>query len=404
MTTLDVDQSAAETIRPPHGLREVARLMFRLGWTAFGGPAAHIAMLRAEVVTRRNWMTDQQFLDIVGASNLVPGPTSTQTVMHTGYARAGWPGLFLGGTLFILPAAALVLACAWLYERFGATPGGAWVLYGIKPVVIAIVVQALWNLGRTAFKNIWLSAVGVGVFVLYLVGINEIVLLFGAAALVTLVANARRFRSGSTTAHAIVPLFLGLGRWPTLAVVVAATTVVTTARTQTLFFTFLKIGAVLYGSGYVLLAFLRDDFVNRLGYITNQQLLDAVAVGQFTPGPVFTTATFVGYLAGGFTGAIVATVGIFLPAYAFVALSVPLLPHIRKSPWTAAALDGVNVAAVGLMAAVAVELGSAALVDWLTVALALTATVILVRLKVNSFWLILGGAVIGVLYHLIGGH
>ena len=215
-------------------------------------------------------MTDQQFLDIVGASNLVPGPTSTQTVMHTGYARAGWPGLFLGGTLFILPAAALVLACTWLYERFGATPGGAWVLYGIKPVVIAIVVQALWNLGRTAFKNIWLSAVGVGVFALYLVGINEIVLLFGAAALVTLVANARRFRSGSTTAHTIVPLFLSLGKWPALAVVVAATTVVTTARVQTLFFTFLKIGAVLYGSGYVLLAFLRDDFVNRLGYITNQ--------------------------------------------------------------------------------------------------------------------------------------
>jgi len=406
MTTTDMHQDTTDAVRAPNGLREVARLMFRLGWTAFGGPAAHIAILREEIVTRRKWMTQERFLDMVGASNLVPGPTSTQTVMHTSYARAGWPGLFLGGTLFILPAATLVLLCAWLYERYGATPGGAWILYGIKPVVIAVVVQALWSLGRTAFKNVWLATVGVAVFVLYLWGGNEIALLFGAAALVTLVANARRLRSRGVSTHGVLPLFLWAGAWPALPalpVIAAVAVAVASSRISTLFFTFLKIGAVLYGSGYVLLAFLRDDFVNHLGYITNQQLLDAVAVGQFTPGPVFTTATFVGYLAGGFPGAVAATVGIFLPAYAFVALSVPLLPRIRKSPWTAAALDGVNVAAVGLMAAVAVTLGRAALVDWVTVALATVAAVLLVRFKVNSVPLILGGAVVGVLYHLLGG-
>ncbi len=406
MTTTDANQDMTDAIRAPHGLREVARIMFRLGWTAFGGPAAHIALLREEVVTRRGWMTQERFLDMVGASNLVPGPTSTQTVMHTSYARAGWRGLFLGGTLFILPAATLVLLCAWLYERYGTTPGGAWVLYGIKPVVIAVVVQAVWSLGRTAFKNVPLAAVGFAVFALYLWGGNEIALLFGAAALVTLVANARRLRTPGVSARGVLPLFLWAGAWPalpTLPVIAAVAVAATSSRVSTLFFTFLKIGAVLYGSGYVLLAFLRDDFVNRLGYITNQQLLDAVAVGQFTPGPVFTTATFVGYLAGGFPGAVAATVGIFLPAYAFVALSVPLLPHIRKSLWTAAALDGVNVAAVGLMAAVAVTLERAALVDWVTVTLAALAAVLLVRFKVNSVPLILGGAVVGVLYHVLGG-
>jgi len=406
MTTTDIHQDTTDAVRAPHGLREVAQLMFRLGWTAFGGPAAHIAMLREEVVTRRKWMTQERFLDMVGASNLVPGPTSTQTVMHTSYARAGWPGLFLGGTLFILPAATLVLLCAWLYERYGATPGGAWILYGIKPVVIAVVVQALWSLGRTAFKSVWLAAVGIAVFALYLWGGNEIALLFGAAALVALVANMRRFRAQGASTHGVLPLFLWAGAspvLPALPLLAAVAVAAASSRVSTLFFTFLKIGAVLYGSGYVLLAFLRDDFVNHLGYITNQQLLDAVAVGQFTPGPVFTTATFVGYLAGGFPGAVAATVGIFLPAYAFVALSVPLLPRIRKSPWTAAALDGVNVAAVGLMAAVAVTLGRAALVDWVTVALATVAAVLLVRFKVNSVPLVLGGAVVGVLYHLLGG-
>ncbi len=385
------------TVHAPGGLREVALLMFRLGWTAFGGPAAHIALLRAEVVKRRRWMTEQRFLDMIGAANLVPGPTSTQTVMHSGYARAGWPGLFVGGTLFILPAAFLVLVFAWLYVRYGTTTGGVWLLYGIKPVIIAVVVQALWGLGRTAVKNVLLGAVGVAVFAGYLLGANVILLLFGAAVLIMLIENARRVRGARLAARALVPL---PGVKPVALFAVAAGAAVAYSPLR-LFLTFLKIGSVLYGSGYVLLAFLRNDFVNRLGWLTGQQLLDAVAVGQFTPGPVFTTATFIGYVVGGFSGAIVATLGIFLPAFLFVALSVPVLPHLRKSPWTAAALDGVNVAAVGLMAGVAWELGRAAVVDWFTALLAVVTAVVLIRFRVNSVWLVIGGGIAGILYHLV---
>jgi len=393
-TAAPTDETAAHA---PGGLREVAALMFRLGWTAFGGPAAHIAMLRGEVVKRRRWMTEQRFLDMIGAANLVPGPTSTQTVMHSSYARAGWPGLFIGGTLFILPAAFLVLVFAWLYVRYGTTTGGVWLLYGIKPVIIAVVVQALWGLGRTAVKNVLLGAIGVAVFVGYLLGANVILLLFGAAILIMLVENARRIGAIRRAAHGIAPL-PALKTAALFSVAAGATVAYSPLR---LFLTFLKIGSVLYGSGYVLLAFLRNDFVNRLGWLTSQQLLDAVAVGQFTPGPVFTTATFIGYIVGGFQGAVVATLGIFLPAFLFVALSVPVLPHLRKSPWTAAALDGVNVAAVGLMAGVAWELGRAAVVDWFTALLAIITVVLLIRFRVNSVWLVLGGGIAGILYHVL---
>ncbi len=382
---------------PPHALREVAGLMFRLGWTAFGGPAAHIAMLRQQVVTRRKWVTEQQYLDMIGAANLVPGPTSTQTVMHSSYARAGWPGLFVGGMLFIIPAATLVLAFAWLYVRYGATAGGVWLLYGIKPVIIAVVVQALWGLGRTAVKNVVLGAVGVAIFMGYVLGVNVILLIFGAALLVMLIENGRRLRTSRPTLRGVAPL-PGVKIAALFAVAAGAAAPYSPLR---LFLTFLKIGSVLYGSGYVLLAFLRNDFVDRLGWLTNQQLLDAVAVGQFTPGPVFTTATFIGYIVGGFWGAMLATIGIFLPAFVFVALSVPLMPHLRRSPWTAAALDGVNVAAVGLMAAVAWELGRAAVIDWFTALLAVIAAALLIRFRVNSVWLVLGGGVAGIVYRSI---
>ncbi len=382
---------------PPHALREVAGLMFRLGWTAFGGPAAHIAMLRQQVVTRRKWVTEQQYLDMIGAANLVPGPTSTQTVMHSSYARAGWPGLFVGGTLFIIPAATLVLAFAWLYVRYGATAAGIWLLYGIKPVIIAVVVQALWGLGRTAVKNVVLGAVSVAIFMGYVLGVNVILLIFGAALLVMLIENGRRLRTSRPTLRGVAPL-PGMKIAALFAVAAGAAAPYSPLR---LFLTFLKIGSVLYGSGYVLLAFLRNDFVDRLGWLTNQQLLDAVAVGQFTPGPVFTTATFIGYIVGGFWGAVLATIGIFLPAFVFVALSVPLMPHLRRSPWTAAALDGVNVAAVGLMAAVAWELGRAAVIDWFTALLAVIAAALLIRFRVNSVWLVLGGGVAGIVYRSI---
>jgi chromate transporter len=378
---------------PKGSLSEVARLFLRMGFTAFGGPAAHIAMFHDEVVKRRQWITDQHFLDMLGATNLIPGPNSTEMSMHIGYVRAGWLGLIVGGMCFILPAAVIVGLLAWLYAEFGTTPAAGFLLYGIKPVVIAVILQAIWNLGQKAFKTPLLIAVGIAVFVLYLLGINEILLLFGGALFVLIVQNLQRLRAGKTTMLALFPGTLLLQRvvdQPLVPVSVGE-----------LFLTFLKIGSVLYGSGYVLLAFLRTDFVERLGWLTDQQLLDAVAIGQFTPGPVFTTATFIGYLTAGWAGAVVATIGIFLPGFIFVAISNPLIPRIRQSPVLSALLDGVNVAAIGLMAAVTVELAQSALVDPLTIVLAVVAAVLLVRYKVNSTWLIIGGAAVGLLSSLL---
>lgn len=377
-------------------LAEVACLALKLGCTAFGGPAAHIAMLREEVVTRRRWLTEQHFLDLLGATNLIPGPNSTEMVIHVGQERAGWKGLIAAGTLFILPAALLVGLLAWIYTRYGATPAGQWLLYGIKPVIIAVVVQALWGLLKTAVKGPFLALLGAAALALYLVGLNEIMLLFGAGALAMLVEGARRGRQwGSPPAAGLLPLFGGLVPGAAPAVVGAAFSL------GTLFLTFLKIGAVLYGSGYVLLAFLRNDFVVRLGWLTDRQLLDAVAVGQITPGPVFTTATFVGYLVGGWPGAVLATLGIFLPSFLLVAAVNPLVPRLRRSPWMAGFLDGVNVAAVGLMAAVTWELARVSLVDPLTVVLAVAAAVLLIRFRVNSAWLVLGGGAAGLVCLLL---
>src|SRR5688572_2591892 len=316
-----------EPIPPPEShpddLLEVAQVALKLGVTAFGGPAAHIAMLREETVVRRQWLTDAYFLDLVGATNLIPGPNSTEIVIHVGYLRAGWRGLLVAGTLFILPAATIVLALGWAYVQFGATPAGESLLYGIKPVVIAVVAQALWGLGRTALKGPLLLGIGAAAAALYLSGINELIILFGGALIVLLVRTAQRLSPGQLGAAMAVP-FAGLPftMLPTLLLQSAPGPV----SLATLFLTFLKIGAVLYGSGYVLLAFLRTDLVERLGWLTDQQLLDAVAIGQMTPGPVFTTATFVGYLVAGVPGAVLATVGIFLPAFVFVALLRPLVP------------------------------------------------------------------------------
>lgn len=358
----------------------------RLGFTAFGGPAAHIAMLHDEVVTRRRWMDDQHFLDLVGATNLIPGPNSTEMAIHVGYERAGWRGLLLAGLCFILPAAFIVGALAWAYVRFGATPAGEALLYGIKPVIIAIVAQALWKLGRTALKGRLLAAVGAAVFAAYLLGVDELLLL-AAGGLAVLAM--RRLRPGAGLWLFVPPL-----AWLHSVPALQAASEVTLER---LFLVFLKVGAVLYGSGYVLLAFLHGDLVVELGWLTEQQLLDAVAIGQFTPGPVFTTATFVGYVLAGAPGAVVATVGIFLPSFVFVALINRIVPAIRRSPWAGALLDGVNAAALGLMAGVTVQLGAAALLDPLTVALALGAALLLFRYQVNSAWLVLGGGVIGLL-------
>jgi chromate transporter len=375
----------------PDGLVEVAQVALKLGVTAFGGPAAHIAMLRDETVVRRQWLTDDYFLDLVGATNLIPGPNSTEMVIHVGYLRAGWRGLLVAGTLFILPAATIVLVLAWAYVQFGTTPTGEALFYGIKPVVIAVVAQALWGLGRTALRGPLLFGIGAAAAALYLLGFNELIILFGSALVVLLVETVLRLSPGQLGAAVAAP-FAGLPL--TLLPTLFQTAPVPVSLT-TLFLTFLKIGSVLYGSGYVLLAFLRNDFVERLGWLSEQQLLDAVAIGQMTPGPVFTTATFVGYLVAGVPGAVLATVGIFVPAFVFVALLHPLVPRLRGNPWTAAMLDGVNVAALGLMAAVTWLLGREAIVDPLTATIAIVAAVLLIRFRVNSAWLVLAGAVVG---------
>jgi chromate transporter len=383
----DTDSVAARAVPATSPLLELAGLFLRLGFTAFGGPAAHIAMLRHEVVVRRKWLSDQEFLDLLGATNLIPGPNSTEMAIHIGARRAGWPGLMVAGACFILPAAFIVLSLAWAYVQFGATPQADAMLYGIKPVIMAIVVQALWGLARSAVKGPLLGAVGLAVLALYLLGVNELALLFGGGFLMLALHLARHRRLRAPFAAIALPAAAA----PGLVEVVTATPVHLTQ----LFLVFLKIGAMLYGSGYVLLAFLRGDLVERLGWLTDQQLLDAVAVGQFTPGPLFTTATFIGYLVAGLPGAALATLGIFLPSFVFVAATHPLVPRLRSLSWAAGFLDGVNAAAVGLMAAVTLQLGRAAVVDLLTAALALGALALLLRFRLNSAWLVLAGGVIG---------
>jgi chromate transporter len=372
---------------------EVAALFLKLGLIAFGGPAAHIALMRQEVVQRRRWLSEQAFLDLLGASNLIPGPTSTELAIYLGYSRAGRMGLVLAGLLFILPAMLLVLAFAWAYVEFGSTPQAGALLYGVKPVIVAVIVQAIYGLARGAVKSWPLGVVVVLTVGMYFAGLNPLVPLFGLAILVMVIENRSRLNALSSHTSALALLAVPPAQAPPVTAGFSL---------GVLFLTFLKIGATLYGSGYVLLAFLHDDFVNRLGWLTDQQLLDAIAVGQFTPGPVFTTATFIGYLVGSWAGAIVATVAVFLPSFVFVAVVYPLVPRLRASPWTAAFLDGANAAAVGLMAAVAWQLGTTSIVDGLTAALGLLATLLLIRFRVNSAWLVLGGALIGLAATAVG--
>jgi chromate transporter len=369
-------------------LGEVAALFVRMGFTAFGGPAAHIGIMHDEVVVKRKWLTDEEFLDLLGATNLIPGPNSTEMAIHIGYRRAGWPGLIAGGLGFLLPATFIVLFLSWLYVLYGTTPEAGWLLYGIKPVVVAIIVQALWTLGRKALKNWIVILIGLIVFGLYFLGINEILLLFGAGLVYMLIANARRLRTLPPSA------LLPLGA-------VALSQAAVPFSFPILFLTFLKIGAILYGSGYVLIAFLRSDLVLRLGWITDQQLLDAVAIGQITPGPLFTAATFIGYILGGVPGGLLATLGIFLPSFIFVAISNPLIPKIRGSAWAGSLLDGVNASALGLMAAVTFQLSVASLQDIFTALITIVALVLLLRYRINTTWLILGGAIAGFIHAFI---
>ena len=375
-------------------LGELALLFLRLGATAFGGPAAHIAMMQDEVVRRRQWLTEERFLDLLGATNLIPGPNSTEMAIHVGWARRRWAGLVVAGVAFIVPAMLLTGLLGWVYVRYGTVPAARWLLYGIKPVILGVIVQAIWGLAPRAVRTPWLGALGLLAALLAATGVNELSVLFGTGAANALRTSLTRV-SGSNRRdglHQVVPFVPLVGG-------AVSTSVVTLSG---LFWTFLKIGSVLFGSGYVLLAFLRADLVERLHWLSESQLIDAIAVGQVTPGPVFTTATFIGYVLAGPRGALIATLGIFLPAFVFVALSGPLVPRLRASPTSGAFLDGVNVASLALMAVVTAELGHAALIDVPTALLAIAAGVLLVRYKLNATWLVLGGAAAGWTLHALG--
>lgn len=388
-------------------LREVATLFLRLGVTSFGGPAAHIALMHEQVVRRRRWLDDARFLDLIGLANLVPGPNSTELAIHLGRERAGWRGFAVAGLAFIVPATVMVLGLAWMYEKYGALPQAASLLAGVKAVMIAIIAQALWTLAPKAVKGPLTGALGAGALVLALLGVNEIALMFGAGLLALGARGARGARGSGGPLAAVLAGPLATvrdGAPPAAGAVAAATAAAMTVpfSLPLLFLSFLKIGAVMYGSGYVLLAFLRAEFVTRFGWLTEQQVLDAVAAGQVTPGPLFTAATFIGHLLGGVPGALLATLGIFLPSFVFVALTGPLLRGRERSPGLGAFLDGVNVAALALMAAVTWQLGRAVLVDVPSAAATLAALVLLARTQVNSFWLICGGAALGLARGALG--
>jgi chromate transporter len=370
-------------------LSELMWLFLKLGTIAFGGPAAHIAMMRGEMVERRRRMDEQEFLDLVGASNLIPGPSSTELAIHLGRVRAGWRGLLISGVCFILPATLIVLAFAWAYVRYGSTPQARDLLYGILPVIVAIIIQALWGFLRHAVKGPFLAAVGIVALALYFLGVGAIPLLFGGALFVLFVQSLRHWR-GREEGRVFVPLGL------------LAFTSTATVGPLGIFLPFLKIGAILFGSGYVLLAFLRPEFVGP-GLLTDQQLLDAVAVGQVTPGPVFTTATFIGYVLAGIPGAITATLGIFLPGFIFVAVTGPIIPRLRESSILVGFLEGANVVSLALMAGVTWQLGKSAIFDPVSVLIALVTLVLLLVTKINPAWLVIGGGVVGLVARYLLG-
>ncbi len=366
-------------------LSEVAFYFLRLGAIAFGGPAAHLAIMRRELVATRKWVTDAEFMDLVGAANLIPGPNSTELAMHLGARRAGWAGLWLGGLGFLLPAVCVVLALAWAYVEYGSTPAGEGIIWGVQPFVLAIVVQAIWGLRRAAIKGGMTAVGGAAVVGLALAGVDQVILIFAAGALLVARAKlgppvAKLLRSLRGGGHAAVFFAVPAGY----------------SLTE-LFLVFLKIGSVLYGSGYVLFAFLEADFVDSRGWLTEQQLVDAIAVGQFTPGPLFSSATFAGYLIDGVPGALAATAGIFLPSFVFVTLTYRFVPRLRRSTWAAPFLDGVNVAALALMAVVTVTLARETLDSAGALALFAAAAVVLIRWSPNTAWLVFAGAGAGLL-------
>ena len=368
---------------------DVALVFLKLGATGFGGPAAHIALMEEELVRRRRWLSAAEFTELLAAAQLMPGPNSTELAIHLGFARAGWAGLVVAGVCFIAPAALLVSALAWAYVRWGALPAATSLLAGVEPVVVAVVAHAVWSLARTAVATRALRAIAGVALALALYGVDELLVLVAAG--VAAVLLRPRAHGAAAGAERVAGALLLTGP-PAASVAGAAAAAATPGA---LFALFLKIGAVLYGSGYVLVAFLRAELVAGRGWLTEAQLLDAVAAGQMTPGPLFTTATFVGYLLAGGAGAALATLGIFLPAFLFVAVSGPLVPRLRASPAARAFLRGVAAASLALMAAATLVIARGALVDVATVLLAAVALLLMVRFRVGAGWLLLGGAAAG---------
>ena len=369
-------------------IKEIAKLFLKLGFIGFGGPAAHIAMMQQEVVVKRKWMSEQHFLDLLGATNLIPGPNSTEMAIHIGYDKGGWKGLIFAGLCFILPAVFITGIFAWLYQQYGQLPEVQPFIYGIKPAIIAIIIGAVFPLAKKSVKSTFLAVVGILVLVLSLFGISEIYLMFGAG----LLAMALYYlQDTKNTLQSFIPLaFLQIAQSPLLS------------ETNTkLFWIFLKIGAILYGSGYVLFAFLDTELV-ATGLLTRQQLMDAIAVGQFTPGPVFSSVTFIGYQINGLSGAVISTIAIFLPSFILVALLNPFMKKMRKSKGMSIFLDAVNVASVAIIAAICLTMGKETITDWRTILIAMISAIVVFKFKkINSAFVVIGGALLGYLFNLI---
>lgn len=367
-------------------LKEIAKLFFKLGSIAFGGPATHIAMMEDEVVQKRKWMTPEHFLDLIGATNLIPGPNSTEMTMHCGYERAGWKGLIVAGFCFIFPAVVITSIFAWLYQEYGHLPNVEPFIYGIKPAVIAIILMAAYRLGKKAVKTTELAILGTLALIACIMGINEVIALFGCGVLGLILYY---FKKSTNKLNSFIPILLLQVADPSKLGVLK------------IFLTFLKVGTILYGSGYVLFAFLDTELVAN-GWLTRQVLIDAVAIGQITPGPVLSTATFIGWQMGGIIGAIAATIGIFLPSFIFVLLLNPFIPKMRKSKIISTILDAVNVAAVALIIAVCIEMMKDSLLDWRTVLIAIISLIaVFVFKKLNSAFIVLGGAIFGYILTLM---
>lgn len=409
MEKITLLQDGSRPLSLPVRLRELAALFLKMGAISFGGPAAHVALIETEIVRKRQWVTRQQFLDMLGAANLIPGPTSTELAINVGFVRAGWVGLCVAGASFIIPAALITGVFAWAYVRFGARTQAVSILGGIKAAVIAVIAIAIWRLGKTAVRDAGLAALGGLSLAAFFLNVNPIVILFGGGLLGMLARRVPSLRASGSLLLLPAPRVFSASTKGSLcaafmrsfgAVVVAsaaAGAAVARPSLSRIALFFLKVGAVLYGGGYVLLAFLQQGLVQQHAWLTQQQLLDAVAIGQFTPGPVLSTATFIGYILGGAPGAAVATVAIFLPSFFYVALLAPVLFRLRQSAWMAAFLDSVNVCAVALMAGVTFRLGVDALQRWQAWGIAVISLAVLLRWKVSPAWVVMGGGIAGLL-------